>query len=111
MGFLFSIFRFMNLAGKKILLGVSGGIAVYKSCELLRLLQKKGAEVRVCMTDAATEFVAPLTFASLTKCPVYLKNGAVEARPFQHIDFPRWADLYLNRYLVRAQTAIWSVSL
>ena len=52
----------MNLAGKKILLGVSGGIAVYKSCELLRLLQKKGAEVRVCMTDAATEFVAPLTF-------------------------------------------------
>ena len=85
----------MNLAGKKILLGVSGGIAVYKSCELLRLLQKKGAEVRVCMTDAATEFVAPLTFASLSKCPVYLKNGAVEARPFQHIDFPRWANLYL----------------
>ena len=85
----------MNLAGKKILLGVSGGIAVYKSCELLRLLQKKGADVRVCMTDAATEFVAPLTFASLSKCPVYLKNGAVEARPFQHIDFPRWADLYL----------------
>ena len=85
----------MNLPGKKILLGVSGGIAVYKSCELLRLLQKQGAEVRVCMTDAATEFVAPLTFASLSKCPVYLKNGAVEARPFQHIDFPRWADLYL----------------
>ena len=85
----------MNLAGKKILLGVSGGIAAYKSCELLRLLQKKGAEVRVCMTEAATQFVAPLTFASLSKCPVYLKNGAVEARPFQHIDFPRWADLYL----------------
>lgn len=85
----------MNLAGKKILLGVSGGIAAYKSCELLRLLQKKGAEVRVCMTEAATQFVAPLTFASLSKCPVYLKNGAVEARPFLHIDFPRWADLYL----------------
>ncbi len=85
----------MELAGKKILLGVSGGIAAYKSCELLRLLQKKGATVRVCMTDAATEFVAPLTFASLSKCPVYLKSGAVEARPFQHIDFPHWADLYL----------------
>ena len=85
----------MNLAGKKILLGVSGGIAAYKSCELLRLLQKKGAEVRVCMTEAATQFVAPLTFASLSKCPVYLKNGVMEARPFQHIDFPRWADLYL----------------
>ena len=51
--------------------------------------------MRVCMTEAATQFVAPLTFASLSKCPVYLKNGAVEARPFQHIDFPRWADLYL----------------
>jgi len=85
----------MNLSGKHILLGVSGGIAAYKSCELLRLLQKKGAEVRVCMTEAATQFVAPLTFASLSKCPVYLKNGAVEARPFQHIDFPRWADIYL----------------
>lgn len=85
----------MNLKGKHILLGVSGGIAVYKSCELLRLLQKKGAEVRVCMTEAATQFVAPLTFSSLSKCPVYLKNGAMEARPFQHIDFPRWADLYL----------------
>lgn len=85
----------MNLSGKHILLGVSGGIAAYKSCELLRLLQKKGAEVRVCMTEAATQFVAPLTFASLSKCPVYLKNGAPEARPFQHIDFPRWADLYL----------------
>lgn len=85
----------MELAGKKILLGVSGGIAAYKSCELLRLLQKKSATVRVCMTDAATEFVAPLTFASLSKCPVYLKSGAVEARPFQHIDFPHWADLYL----------------
>ena len=85
----------MNLAGKKILLGVSGGIAAYKSCDLLRLLQKKGAEVRVCMTESATQFVAPLTFASLSKCPVYLKSGAVESRPFQHIDFPRWADLYL----------------
>lgn len=85
----------MDLSGKHILLGVSGGIAAYKSCELLRLLQKKGAEVRVCMTEAATQFVAPLTFASLSKCPVYLKNGAPEARPFQHIDFPRWADIYL----------------
>ncbi len=85
----------MDLNGKKILLGVTGGIAAYKSCELLRLLQKKGAQVRVAMTEAATRFVAPLTFASLSKCPVYLKDGTVEARPFQHIDFPRWADLYL----------------
>ena len=85
----------MDLNGKKILLGVTGGIAAYKSCELLRLLQKKGAQVRVAMTEEASRFVAPLTFASLSKCPVYLKDGAVEARPFQHIDFPRWADLYI----------------
>ena len=85
----------MDLNGKKILLGITGGIAAYKSCELLRLLQKKGAQVRVAMTEEATRFVAPLTFASLSKCPVYLKDGSVEARPFQHIDFPRWADLYI----------------
>lgn len=83
----------MNLKGKKILLGVTGGIAAYKSCELLRLLQKAGAEVRVAMTSEATKFVAPLTFAALSKCPVYTENGTPAARPFQHIDFPRWADL------------------
>lgn len=85
----------MNLNGKHILLGVTGGIAAYKAAELLRLLQREGAEVRVAMTPSATKFVQPLTFASLSKCPVYTENGAVEARPFQHIDFPRWADLFL----------------
>lgn len=85
----------MNLNGKHILLGVTGGIAAYKACELLRLLQREGAEVRVAMTPSAQKFVQPLTFASLSKCPVYVENGAVEARPYQHIDFPRWADLYI----------------
>ncbi len=85
----------MILSGKKILLGVTGSIAAYKACELLRLLQKEGAEVRVAMSPAATRFVAPLSFASLSRCPVYLQDGAQEARPFQHIDFPRWADLYI----------------
>ncbi len=85
----------MNLCGKKILLGITGGIAAYKSCELLRLLQKEGAEVRVAMTPNAAKFVAPLTFASLSKCPVFTESGSIEARPFQHIDFPQWADLFL----------------
>ncbi len=85
----------MILSGKKILLGVTGSISAYKACELLRLLQKEGAEVRVAMSDAATKFVAPLSFASLSKCPVYTRDGNPEGRPFQHIDFPRWADLYL----------------
>lgn len=85
----------MILSGKKILLGVTGSIAAYKACELLRLFQKEGADVRVAMSPAATRFVAPLSFASLSRCPVYLQDGAQEARPFQHIDFPRWADLYI----------------
>lgn len=84
----------MILQGKKILLGVTGGIAAYKACELLRALQKAGAEVRVAMTPAATEFVGPMTFASLSGFPVYLA-GPHSSNTFRHIDYPRWADLYV----------------
>lgn len=59
------------LAGRKVLLAVSGGIAAYKSCELVRLLVKAGAEVRVVMTKAATRFVGPDTFAALSGNPVH----------------------------------------
>jgi phosphopantothenoylcysteine decarboxylase/phosphopantothenate--cysteine ligase len=85
----------MRLSHKKILLGITGGIAAYKSCELLRLLQKEGAEVRVAMTPSATGFVGPLTFAALSGYPVFLQSGMLESKPFQHIDYPRWADLFL----------------
>lgn len=85
----------MDLNGKKILLGVTGGISAYKSVTLLRLLQKQGAEIRVVMTDASTEFVGPLTFASLTRFPVYTSKELAESSPFRHIDYPRWADLFL----------------
>ncbi|HSC70337.1 MAG TPA: flavoprotein, partial [Candidatus Methylomirabilis sp.] len=60
------------LEGKRILLGVTGSIAAYKAVELLRLLTKAGAEVQVVMTEAATKFVAPLTFETLTRQPVLL---------------------------------------
>lgn len=80
------------LKGKKILLGVTGGIAAYKACELLRRLQDAGAEVRVAMTHAATEFVGPMTFASLSGFPVYLP-GPHTSNTFRHIDYPRWADV------------------
>ena len=56
---------------KKILLGVTGGIAAYKSAELIRLIIKSGAEVRVVMTKAATEFVQPLTYQALSGHRVY----------------------------------------
>jgi phosphopantothenoylcysteine decarboxylase/phosphopantothenate--cysteine ligase len=55
-----------TLANKKILLGITGGIAAYKSAELLRLLTKAGAEVRVVMTPSAQEFVQPLTYQALS---------------------------------------------
>jgi phosphopantothenoylcysteine decarboxylase/phosphopantothenate--cysteine ligase len=83
------------MRGKKILLGVTGGIAAYKACELLRILQKRGAEVRVAMTAEATKFVGQTTFAALSNFPVYTETAAAESKPFQHIDYPRWADIYI----------------
>ena len=81
-----------RLHGKKILLGVTGGIAAYKSCELLRRLQDAGASVRVAMTPAAQDFVGPMTFAALSGFPVF-KQGPHDSNTFRHIDYPRWADL------------------
>jgi len=83
------------LHGKKILLAVTGGIAAYKACELLRILQKRGAEVRVVMTAEATKFVGQTTFAALSNFPVYTETAAADSKPFQHIDYPRWADIYI----------------
>ncbi len=60
------------LAGKKILLGISGGIAAYKTAFLVRLLIKDGAEVKVILTESAVDFVTPLTLATLSKNPVHL---------------------------------------
>ncbi len=85
-----------TLANKRVLLGITGGIAAYKSAALLRLLQKAGAEVRVAMTAAATEFVAPLTFQALSGHPVHLDllDPAAEAA-MGHIALARWADAIL----------------
>ena len=63
-----------SLKGKRILLGVTGSIAAYKACELVRLLRQEGAEVTVAMTRAATSFVGPTTFAALTGRPVVLEQ-------------------------------------
>ena len=62
----------MDLSGKRITLAVTGGIAAYKACELVRLLARAGAQVRVAMTEAATRFVAPLTFEALSGGPVHV---------------------------------------
>jgi len=85
-----------SLHNKNILLGVCGGIAAYKSAELVRRLQDAGASVRVVMTAAATEFVTPLTFQALSGHPVHteLLDPQAEAA-MGHIELARWADLIL----------------
>ena len=82
-----------RLANKQILLGITGSIAAYKACELVRLLRDAGADVRVVMTRAATEFVSPLTFQALSQNPVRrdLLDESAEAA-MGHIELARWAD-------------------
>jgi len=85
-----------NLQNKHILLGVTGGIAAYKGAELIRRLQDEGAEVRVVMTHAATEFITPLTMQALSGFPVSLDLLDTETESVMgHIELARWADLVL----------------
>lgn len=86
----------MSLTGKKIVLGVSGGIAVYKAVDLVSRLRKKGAEVKVVMTEAATKFVTPLTFRELSANPVVVSMwGEVHEFNVEHIALACWADLFV----------------
>ncbi len=87
-------YKLASLRDKKIILGVTGGIAAYKAAELVRLLMAEGAQVRVVMTEAATKFVAPLTFQALSGQPVHvdLVDEGSEAA-MGHIALARWADL------------------
>lgn len=83
------------LAGKKILLGVTGSIAAYKSLELLRLYIKSGAEVRVVMTPSAKKFVQPLSFEALSRNRVLDDTNESWADDFNHIKISQWADLFV----------------
>ena len=86
------------LEGKKVLLGISGGIAAFKTAALVRLFIKAGATVKVVMTPAAKDFVTPLTLSTLSKHPVYSdftteeNDGAVWNN---HVDLGLWADFML----------------
>jgi phosphopantothenoylcysteine decarboxylase/phosphopantothenate--cysteine ligase len=81
---------------RHILLGVSGGIAAYKSAELVRLLRKQGAEVRVVMTQSAMQFISPLTLQALSGNPVHSELLDADAEnAMGHISLARWADLLL----------------
>ncbi|WP_417941986.1 bifunctional phosphopantothenoylcysteine decarboxylase/phosphopantothenate--cysteine ligase CoaBC [Flavobacterium sp. RS13.1] len=86
------------LNGKKILLGVSGGIAAYKTASLVRLFIKAGAHVQVIMTPASKDFVTPLTLSTLSKNPVYssfFNEEDQDAVWNNHVDLALWADLML----------------
>jgi phosphopantothenoylcysteine decarboxylase/phosphopantothenate--cysteine ligase len=89
----------MNLQGKRLVIGMTGGIAAYKVCELLRRLQDEGATVRVAMTRAAQEFVTPTTMQALSGQPVATDQwgaaGAQVANAMPHIDLSRDADAIL----------------
>lgn len=83
-----------NLKGKKILIGICGGIAAYKVILLIRLIIKEGAEVRVIMTESAKQFVSPLVISTLSKNRVHsdlVENGEW----INHVELGRWADLFL----------------
>ena len=83
------------LSGQKIVLAVTGSIAAYKSCELLRLLIKRGAEVSVIMTEAAQRFVTPLSFQALGAKKVYTGDWGDSASPIPHIEATKEASLLL----------------
>ena len=86
----------MGLSGKRIVLGVSGGIAAYKTPELVRRLRDQGAEVRVVMTDAAKAFITPLSLQAVSGYPVAddLLDPAAEAA-MGHIELGKWAELVI----------------
>jgi phosphopantothenoylcysteine decarboxylase/phosphopantothenate--cysteine ligase len=86
------------LNGKKVLLGVSGGIAAYKTASLVRLFIKAGAHVQVIMTPASKDFVTPLTLSTLSKNPVhssFFNEDDADAVWNNHVDLALWADLML----------------
>ena len=93
----------MELKGKKILLGISGGIAAYKCCELVRLYKKSGAEVKVIMTPSALNFVSPVTLSALSGNEVMInlfpdvdpnRSSTVETKTW-HIYTGLWADIFV----------------
>jgi len=86
----------MGLQNKKVLLGIGGGIAAYKSADLVRKLKERGADVRVVMSQSAQEFITPLTLQALSGYPVSsdLLDPSAEAS-MGHIELARWADLVI----------------
>lgn len=84
-----------SLQGKRVLLGITGSIAVYKACDLVRRLKEKGADVRCLMTESAQKFVTPLTFGALSGHPVSTEMWDSHLWKMGHLQFSDDADLFL----------------
>src|SRR5690625_4705354 len=88
---------FKMLKNKKVLLAVTGGIDVYKACDLTSKLTHAGAEVRVIMTESACEFVSPLTFQALSRNPVYTDTfDENDTKKMADIDIADWAEIAIT---------------
>ena len=85
----------MKFVGKRILLGITGGIAAYKCCELVRMFKKNGADVKVVMTQNAKEFVSPLVLSTLSQNKVYIEQFDYTDYDIEHISLADWADIWL----------------
>jgi phosphopantothenoylcysteine decarboxylase/phosphopantothenate--cysteine ligase len=84
------------MKGKRILLGITGGIAAYKIAFLIRLLKKKEADVRCIMTPASCDFISPLTIATLSENPVYVDFwNQTDGTWTNHVDLGMWPDIFL----------------
>jgi phosphopantothenoylcysteine decarboxylase/phosphopantothenate--cysteine ligase len=85
----------VDLKGKKVLVGVTGSIAIYKACELVRLFVKSGADVNVVMSDSATKFISPLTFEALTRNRVLTSATEDWSSNLNHINLPQSSDAFV----------------
>jgi len=85
-----------NLKGKKILIGITGGAAIYKICLLVRLFKRNEAEIRLIMTESATKLISPFLFESLIGSSVYTSMFQPISRgKIEHIELAQWADIFL----------------
>ena len=83
------------LIGKRIVIGVTGSIAIYKTLELIRLFIKSGAKVRVVMSESSKEFISPLTFEAISQNEVLIKESESWANDNNHIGLAKWADIFI----------------
>ena len=85
----------IDLNGRRVLIGVTGSISIYKVCEVIRLFIKAGANVKVVMTPDSERFISPLTFEALTRQKVLTQESESWASEYNHIDIAKWAEVFL----------------